>query len=174
MENTTDRWWAELEQKMTEQVELENVVSDYSKALDSKSFVDMANVACRCISKLSEATGLCSGQFVIGGHFGLCPECRIDGECLHVGRDEWFVCHEHKVKWFVGSNLFSGWRTMTDEEFAQNEELLKTYKAIEPLFCLEENGDMHRRAERFKFVCSDARSARLVAAKRAEDDDVPF
>jgi RecA-family ATPase len=25
-------------------------------------------------------------------------------------RSHWFVCHEHKVKWCVGSNLFSGWR----------------------------------------------------------------
>ena len=38
-------------------------------------------------------------------HFGVCPYCGQSGVCLNVERDHWFVCAEHRVKWYVGSNL---------------------------------------------------------------------
>jgi hypothetical protein len=50
------------------------------------------------------------------GYFGLCPHCHNNDGYLNVGRGHWFVCHEHKVKWLVGSNLFSSWRYQTEDE----------------------------------------------------------
>lgn len=63
-------------------------------------------------------------------YFGVCPECGKSDGFLNVGRNHFFVCHEHKVCWFVGSNLFRCWREQDDKTFRQNEELLKTYRCI--------------------------------------------
>jgi hypothetical protein len=42
-------------------------------------------------------------------YFGGCPECGCYDVILNIGRDHWSVCHEHRNKWLVGSNLFSSW-----------------------------------------------------------------
>ena len=47
-------------------------------------------------------------------YFGVCPACYTNDGCLNIGPDHWYVCHEHRVKWCVGSNLFSAWRHETD------------------------------------------------------------
>ena len=43
-------------------------------------------------------------------YFGGCPGCTLNNGHLNVGRTHWIVCHKHRVRWCVGSNLFSGWR----------------------------------------------------------------
>jgi len=48
--------------------------------------------------------------------FGTCPTCNKTDGYINVGRGHWFVCHEHRVKWFVGSNLFDSWKCETVEE----------------------------------------------------------
>jgi hypothetical protein len=40
-------------------------------------------------------------------YFGVCPTCGSNDGFLIIGRDHWFICKEHRVKWLVGSNLFS-------------------------------------------------------------------
>src|SRR5262245_42500917 len=45
-----------------------------------------------------------------GDYFGVCPVCRTSDGYLNVGRDHWFVCHEHGQRWCAGSNLFSSWK----------------------------------------------------------------
>ncbi len=72
-------------------------------------------------------------QFPEPEHFGDCPKCGRHDGYLNIGRDHWFVCHKHKVKWCVGSNLFSDWREESKETWAQNEKLLAGYGEIEPL-----------------------------------------
>jgi hypothetical protein len=55
-----------------------------------------------------------------------CPECGEPGVNLNVGRDHWFICFEHRVRWRVGSNLTSQWK---DESLAvrnRNRTILKT------------------------------------------------
>lgn len=49
-------------------------------------------------------------------HFGACPQCGNDDGFYNAGRNHWFVCHEHKVRWWVGSNLFSAWREETENK----------------------------------------------------------
>jgi hypothetical protein len=48
--------------------------------------------------------------------FSVCPVCHSNDGFLNAGKGHWFVCHEHRVRWFVGSNLFSAWREETEEE----------------------------------------------------------
>jgi hypothetical protein len=49
-------------------------------------------------------------------HFGACPQCGNNDGFYNAGRSHWFVCHEHRTRWWVGSNLFSGWKEETEEE----------------------------------------------------------
>ena len=48
--------------------------------------------------------------------FSVCPVCHSNDGFLNAGKGHWFLCHEHRVRWFVGSNLFSSWREETEEE----------------------------------------------------------
>ena len=66
-------------------------------------------------------------------YFGGCPFCRRNDGCLNVHRDHWFVCHLHRVKWCVGSNLFSAWRHESKTTWTANAELLAGYVEVEPL-----------------------------------------
>jgi hypothetical protein len=66
------------------------------------------------------------------GYFGLCPTCGQTDGYLNINRDHYFVCHEHKLRWLVGSNLFSTWRDEEPEVWQQNKALLSGYREIEP------------------------------------------
>ena len=67
-------------------------------------------------------------------HFGLCPVChRTDGH-LNIGRSHVYVCHVHKNRWPVGSNLFSDWRKESEETWDRNAELLAGYTEVEPYY----------------------------------------
>jgi hypothetical protein len=50
------------------------------------------------------------------GHFGTCPHCRNHDGIINVGRGHWLFCDRHKVRWFVGENLFDSWRDQTEAE----------------------------------------------------------
>jgi hypothetical protein len=68
--------------------------------------------------------------------FGLCPHChRMDGYA-NAGRSHRAFCREHKVSWFIGSNLFSNWREQTEEEQRANwaDIGLDTFEDVEPYF----------------------------------------
>ena len=65
--------------------------------------------------------------------FGACPACGSVDERLNVEKCHWYVCHEHKVAWYVGDNLFSNWRHETDVDWQRNADTLKDYQEIEPL-----------------------------------------
>jgi hypothetical protein len=67
------------------------------------------------------------------GYFGACPRCGKNDGYLNVGRDHFFVCHEHKKYWRFGSNMFSSWREQTEDERAANAELISGYEEVEPL-----------------------------------------
>jgi hypothetical protein len=72
-------------------------------------------------------------------HFGNCPECgRTDG-CLSVGSDHWYHCRMHRTKWWVGSNLFSGWRDQSEDDWARNDATLSLYRAVIPVFPIPED-----------------------------------
>jgi hypothetical protein len=66
------------------------------------------------------------------GGFGLCPHCHKHDGIINVGQGHWIVCHEHKVKWFIGSNLFDSSRHQTEEEQRQiyDDLGIGTYKEL--------------------------------------------
>ena len=66
------------------------------------------------------------------GVFGDCPKCGKNDGYLNVGREHWFVCGKHRVKWFVGTNLFSSWRYETEQDWERSYALLAGYREIEP------------------------------------------
>ena len=72
-------------------------------------------------------------RIVVAGYFGGCPTCGLNDGCFSIGRDHWFVCHQHKTKWWIGSNLFSSWRELTEEEHTRNYYRLCDYREVEPL-----------------------------------------
>ena len=66
-------------------------------------------------------------------YFGGCPTCGKCEAVLNIERTHWHVCHTHKVKWCVGSNLFSSWRDEDETVWSQNAEVLKGYDEVEPI-----------------------------------------
>jgi hypothetical protein len=73
-----------------------------------------------------------------GGYFGVCPTCGSNDGFVNVGSDHWFICHEHKIRWCVGSDLFEAWRYETEEKCGHNRSWLRTYREIEPFRPLED------------------------------------
>ena len=67
-------------------------------------------------------------------HFGLCPVCRQPGTHLNIHRDNLVACHDHKVCWKVGENLFSSWRDEDPEVWHANWKLLKDYNWVTPQY----------------------------------------
>ena len=70
---------------------------------------------------------------VVENYFGVCPECGKTDGYINVGRDHWFYCKEHKLRWNVGSNLFSDWKDETaDEQCRKYTELdFGSFTAVE-------------------------------------------
>lgn len=80
-------------------------------------------------------------------YFGVCPECNESDGYLNIGRNHWGVCHKHKTKWCIGSNLFSSWRDQTKEDFERTAERLKDYREVEEQYPLIEAEETKRKAE---------------------------
>jgi hypothetical protein len=66
------------------------------------------------------------------GPRGDCPMCGRNDGYLNIGRGHWFLCHAHRTKWFIGSNLFSSWREEDEETWVRNSALLANYEEVEP------------------------------------------
>jgi hypothetical protein len=65
-------------------------------------------------------------------YLGECPACHRNDGCRSIGPDHWYFCDTHRAKWCVGSNLFSGWKHMTEEEWLENGEYLADYREVKP------------------------------------------
>lgn len=63
-------------------------------------------------------------------YFGNCPTCHKTNGYVNIGRHHWFICHQHQVRWCEGSNLFSGWREETEEDWRRNWEEIKDYQSV--------------------------------------------
>ena len=62
--------------------------------------------------------------------FGACPICHSQDGYYNAGRTHRFICHEHKLAWVVGSNLFSSWRGETEEEQRERWREIEDYEDI--------------------------------------------
>jgi len=63
---------------------------------------------------------------------GACPKCGKSDGFLNLGKEHWFICREHKMKWFAGANLFEGWKDQTVAQTQSIEILLRNYKEVLP------------------------------------------
>src|SRR5687768_14149485 len=70
-------------------------------------------------------------------YFGGCPECWRNDGYLNIGREHWFVCSEHQVKWIAGENLFSTWRFESDLDWQRNATRIAHYRNVEPVHAHE-------------------------------------
>jgi hypothetical protein len=78
-------------------------------------------------------------------HLGVCPICRRQNGCLNEGRINWIVCHAHRVKWTIGSNVLSGWKHLTAEQRFAEADKLTGYREVEP-FNIQKHGTDAERA----------------------------
>jgi hypothetical protein len=65
---------------------------------------------------------------------GWCPECPPGpGDPVTVynaGRDHWGVCHTHRTRWWIGFNLFSGWRDETEDQQRERLTEIEDYRDV--------------------------------------------
>jgi len=67
-------------------------------------------------------------------YFGNCPKCGENNGRLDIGADHWCVCHKHKFKWRVGTDIFSDWKEQAEDAWKENAEVLAGYKQVKPLY----------------------------------------
>ena len=63
--------------------------------------------------------------------YGNCPICGYTNGHVNISCNHWFVCHEHKTKWFAGSNLFADWQSEREVDWLGNAVLLGQYRDVE-------------------------------------------
>ena len=63
--------------------------------------------------------------------YGNCPVCGYTDGYINISCNHWFVCHKHKTKWFVGSNLFADWQSEREVDWLGNAVLLGQYRDVE-------------------------------------------
>ena len=63
--------------------------------------------------------------------FGDCPKCRRNDGYVNIGRNHWFLCKKHRVKWFFGTDIFPTWRDENQEIWWKNAQLISGFLEIE-------------------------------------------
>ncbi|MBL1143210.1 MAG: hypothetical protein HND53_14430 [Proteobacteria bacterium] len=69
---------------------------------------------------------------------GVCPSCGKTDGFVNLGKEHWFICRDHKSKWFVGVNLFEGWENQTVAQTECIDLMLSKYKEVVPLRTIDE------------------------------------
>jgi hypothetical protein len=68
----------------------------------------------------------------VSSYNGACPECGRADRVLNVGSTHWGYCPDDKLRWLIGSNLFSGWKHETEGDWIANELTLRDCSEVEP------------------------------------------
>jgi len=63
-------------------------------------------------------------------YFGHCGVEGHENFFRNLGRDHWMCCDQCKLKWYIGSNLFSTWFDETEEDWRRNFEIIKEYEEV--------------------------------------------
>ena len=63
-------------------------------------------------------------------YWGHCPHPEHENYYLNIGRGHWMVCDKCKIKWFIGSNLFSSWREENEEIWKSNSEKIYGHREL--------------------------------------------
>jgi hypothetical protein len=67
-------------------------------------------------------------------YFRNCPECGKNDGFINYGRDHYFLCHEHKTIWWIGSNLFSMWQEEDEGIWEDNRRRYGDYLDVTSVF----------------------------------------
>ena len=70
------------------------------------------------------------------GYFGLCPICKGTDGYVNIGRSHWFICKQHRARWFIGENVFSSWHDETESEQQREREEIgfDTFTDVKPFY----------------------------------------
>ena len=63
-------------------------------------------------------------------YFGACSVCGSSDGYFIIGRNHFYICHKHKKRWNVGSNLFSTWRNENEKIWKKNWKKIFKYDEI--------------------------------------------
>lgn len=66
--------------------------------------------------------------------FGGCRVCGQSDGHVNIGRSHWFVCHAHRVRWCAGEDLFSSWKSETEDDWTANHVLIADYRVVRPIY----------------------------------------
>ena len=64
-------------------------------------------------------------------YFGHCPVPEHKNGYRNIGRRHWMVCDKCRIKWLMGENLFSFWRSENEEIWKANAETIKGYEELD-------------------------------------------
>lgn len=112
----------------------------------------------------------------LNSHFGLCPMCKRTDGFLNAGRGHWFVCHEHRVRWFVGSNLCSAWRDETEDQQRHAYDVEPgwgAYRDVDPWRAWQEGMTAYQ-LERYNAVNGGWPNPVCYLPQTQPDDGLPF
>ncbi|MFC1782066.1 response regulator [Planctomycetota bacterium] len=110
--------------------------------------------------------------------YGNCPVCGKTDGYVNISCNHWFVCHEHKTKWFVGSGLFSSWENEREIDWLGNAVLLGRYEDVEPIDSKQlmpvspvqkeemSYQDLHKQLDRRRILVIDDEPTILESCKR--------
>jgi hypothetical protein len=106
-------------------------------AVDAKTpemKADSSRAADTAPADIAEARRLRAERVATAEEFGGCPTCGLSDGYANNGREHWFYCRAHGVRWFAGENLFSGWRDETDDERVTARRMLAPLRVVEPMY----------------------------------------
>ncbi|GEM_PF-3081055 len=63
---------------------------------------------------------------------GYCPVCGQRDEYLNSNGNFWWICHQHKLKWFAGTSPSSHSQCTAKSKGGKNSILLSQYRDVEP------------------------------------------
>ncbi len=84
--------------------------------------------------------------------FGTCPCGSDKNKYFNVGRGNWFYCDACEVKWCVGSNLFSSWRSENEGIWRDNVRKYERFREITAFEVLDEIDKLPTKQELGKSV----------------------
>ena len=69
--------------------------------------------------------------------YGGCPHCRKHDGYTNIGKEYWFVCLKHKVKWRLADQnclRVDNYLDETQEDWDRNREIIEDYQEVEPIY----------------------------------------
>ena len=66
--------------------------------------------------------------------FAGCAHCDSTDGYINIGQGHWFVCHKHRMQWYIGCDIFADWKEQTEEQQRAIHSNFADYQVIRPIF----------------------------------------